>query len=350
MATGGVEYVDFELFHPRDSKSRQVIRFNRGISSERALYTVLPEEICQKLGEPSGTFIQLISAEGVSSEVELWALGVRYKDKQCITLVVPSKNEKIILGFLTLAQLGLTYNLTQIKYRDDQVFNSLIYEYAYDILESLYGTKKALDVYREVMMQYNEDWIDVLVNNRDYLLNEWRRSSFVVWFMSMYLYSLNAAIVSLFVGLYPHIAITLRQALESLIVAYVADTRKDYAEISDPLSRWDIAFNEFEKTGFKNIVDKYLGNDKDLANEMLSLWKELSSLFIHARGLLYTYPEVSSIAMGLPLLAYVEGDKEPLSILNNSVKKFRKIFKKLFDKWSTTWLKKNVHDTNNASS
>ena len=349
MTTEGMEYVDFEFFHPEDSKICRAIRFNLGIDSERALYTVLPEEICQKLGEPSGTFIQLISAEGVSSQVELWSIGVRYKDKQCITLVVPSRNEKTILGFLTLAQLGLTYNLTQIKYRDDKFFDAFIYQYAYNILESLYNTKEALDAYREVMMQYNEDWIDVLVNNRD-LLNEWRRSSFVVWFMSIYHYSLGAAVVSLLVGLYPHVAIALRQALESLIVAYVADTRKDYTEINEPLSRWDTAFNEFEKTGFKNIVDKYLGNDKDLASEILSLWKELSSLFIHARGLLYTFREVSSIAMGLPILAYVEGDKEPLSILNNSVKKFRKIFNKLFDKWSTTWLKKNVHDTDNASS
>jgi hypothetical protein len=46
--------------------------------------------------------------------------------------------------------------------------------------------------------------------------------------------------------------------------------------------------------------------------------------------------------MGLPLAAYVEGDKEPLSILNDSIKKFREIFKKIFDKWSNTWLRGDV--------
>ena len=349
MAIRGMEYVDFELFHPSDSKRRQIIRFKLGIGSERALYTVLPEEICQKLGEPSGIFIQLISAEGRSSEVELWSIGVKYKDKQCITLVVPSKNEKTILGFLTLVQLGLTYELTQIKTSNDQVFNSIIYDFAYDVLESLYEMKEALDVYREVIMQYNEDWIEIITNNREYLLEEWKRSSFVVWFMSMYHYSLNAGMISLLVGLYPYVAVALRQALEGLVVAYVADTRRDYTEISDPISRWYVVFHEFEKSGFKNAVKRHFGNDNDLAKEILSLWKELSGLFIHARGLLDTFQEVSSIAMGLPLLAYVEGDKEPLSKLNNSIKSFRRIFKKLYDEWSITWLKKISTTQNNRS-
>jgi len=122
----------------------------------------------------------------------------------------------------------------------------------------------------------------------------------------------------------------------------VADAHKGFAEINDPLSRWDTVFYEFEKIGFKNAVDKYFSYDKDLAGEILSVWKELSSLFVYARGLLNTFPEVSSIAMGLPLVAYVEGDKEPLSALNNSIKSFRKIFKKVFDKWSNMWLYRDV--------
>jgi hypothetical protein len=153
----------------------------------------------------------------------------------------------------------------------------------------------------------------------------------------MYQYSLNAGIILLLVGLYPYIAIALRQALESLIAAYVADTHKNYTEISDPLVRLDIAFEELEKTGFKNIVDKYFGDDKDLGNEITSLWKELSSLFVHARGLLYAFPEVPSIAMGLPLVAYVDGDKGPLSLLKLYIRRFRRVFKTLFDKWSIAW-------------
>jgi hypothetical protein len=35
----------------------------------------------------------------------------------------------------------------------------------------------------------------------------------------------------------------------------------------------------------------------------------LSELFIHARGFLHIFTEVSSIAMGLPLVAYVGGDR-----------------------------------------
>jgi hypothetical protein len=338
MASGEKECVDFELFHPKDSRRHQVVRFNLGIGSERALYTVLPEEICQYLGEPLGTFIQFIDAEGTPSEVELWAVGVRYKDRQRMTVVIPSRNGKTIMGFLTLAQLGLTFNLTPIRCFEDQLFNSLIYDYAYDVIESLYNTREALDVYREVVRQFNEDWIDIYINNRGYLLNEWKKSSFVVWFITMYQYSLNAAIILLLVGLYPYIAIAYRQSLESLVAAYVADTHKNYTEISDPLVRLDIVFEELEKTGFKNIVDKYFGDDKDLANEISSLWKELSKLFVHARGLLHTFPELSSIAssiaMGLPLMAYVDGDKEPLSLLNNCIRRFRKVFKILFDKWS----------------
>ena len=61
--------------------------------------------------------------------------------------------------------------------------------------------REALDVYREVLRQYNEDWVDILANNREYLLKGWSRSSFVVWFMSMYLYSLNASLISMLVGL-----------------------------------------------------------------------------------------------------------------------------------------------------
>jgi len=342
VSTREMEHLDFELFHPGDSKRSQVIRFVPVMDSGMTLYTILPEEICQKLGEPSKTFIRLVSYDGRSSEVELWAVGIRYKDKQCITLAIPSKNESTTLGFLTLAQLGLTHRLTQVKVHEDQIFSTFIYSYSYDVFESLYETKEALDVYHEVVRQYNEDWIDILANDRERLLKEWRRSALVVWFMSMYLYSLNTAIVSLLVGLYPHVAVTLRQALEGLIAAYVADTRKEYTEISDPLSRWDAVFHEFEKTGFKNAVDRCFDNAKDLANEILSLWKELSSLFIHARGLLYTFQEVSSIAMGLPLSAYVEGDKEPLLMLNNSIKSFRKIFKKLFDEWSITWLQRKT--------
>jgi tetratricopeptide (TPR) repeat protein len=337
MTSGEKEYVDFEFFHPKDSTRHQVIRFELGIGKEQSLYTVLPEEICRKLGEPLGIFIQLISAGGVSFEVELWAVGARYKDRQCVTAVIPSKNKKTTLGFLTLAQLGLSYNIKSIKCFEDQLFNSLIYDYVYDIAESLYNMREALDVYQEVVRQYDEDWIDAFMKNSDYFLKEWDRSSFVVWFMSMYNYSLNSAIILLLAGLYPYVALAYRQALESLIAAYVADTRKNYTEIGDPLTRLDVAFEELEKTGFKNIVDKYFGDDKDLANEISSLWKELSSLFVHARGLLYAFPEVSSIAMGLPLVAYVDGDKEPLSLLNNCIRRFRKIFKTLFDKWSTAW-------------
>jgi hypothetical protein len=356
MAGGEEQYIDFELFHPRDSRRHQVMRFNLGIGSERSLYTVLPEEICQKLGQPLGTFMQFISAEGISSEVELWAVGVRYKDRQCITPVTPSKNEKTILGFLTLVQLGLTHNLTQIRYRDDQIFYSLIYD-MFDILESLYNTEEALDVYREVVRQYNEDWIDIFKNVFDnlYRSDQWRRSSFVVWFFSIYHYSLNTAIISLYFGLYPYVAVALRLAFESLIVAYVVDTHEDYTEIidiHDQICRWYNAFEELEKSGFRNFVNKYLGNDENLVDEISSLWKDLSGFFIHAKGLLFKFPtfqEVSSIAVGLPM-GYVDGDKEPLTKLNNCVKKFRKIFKKMFDKWSATWLKKNVNDTYNALS
>ena len=337
MASGEKEYVDFELFHPKDSRRHRLVRFNLGIGSERALYTVLPKEICQYLGEPLGTFIQFIDAEGTPSEAELWAVGVRYKDRQRMTVVIPSRNGKTIMGFLTLAQLGLTFNLTPIRCFGDQLFNSLIYDYAYDVIESLYNTREALDVYREVVRRFNEDWIDIYINNRGYLLNEWKKSSFVVWFITMYQFSLNAAIILLLVGLYPYIAIAYRQSLESLVAAYVADTHKNYTEISDPLVRLDIVFEELEKTGFKNIVDKIFGVDKDLANEISSLWKELSKLFVHARGLLHTFPELSSIAMGLPLMAYVDGDKEPLSLLNNCIRRFRKVFKTLFDKWSIAW-------------
>jgi len=155
--------------------------------------------------------------------------------------------------------------------------------------------------------------------------------------MSMYLYSLNASIISMLTGLYPYIAVIFRQALEGLVAAYVADAHKNFIDISDPIQRWDIIFDEIEKTGFKNIVDRYFSNDKELADEISSLWKTLSHLFVHARGILYTFPEVSSIAMGLPLAAYVEGDKKPLSILNESIKKFHEIFKKIFDKWLNTW-------------
>jgi len=336
------EYVEIKLFHPSDSKQRQVIRFDLGKHSKRMLYTVLPEMICRKLGEPSGILIRLVGADGRFSEVELWAIGIEYNDKRCITLAIPSKNGEAVLGFLTLAQLGLIYRLTQIQVYDDQVLNSFVYDFAYDVFESLYRVEEALAVYKEVLRQYNEDWIEILSNDRDYFLKEWSRSSFVVWFMSMYLYSLNASIVSMLVGLYPYIAVILRQALEGLVAAYVADAHKDFINISDPLQRWDIVFGEIERTGFKNIVDKYFSNDKDLADEILSLWKKLSYFFVHARGLLYTFPEVSSIAMGLPLVAYVEGDRKPLSILNDSIKKFREIFKEVFDKWSNTWLRRDV--------
>jgi len=74
----------------------------------------------------------------MSSEVELWKIGVKYNDKQCVTLAVPSKNGKTAIGFLTLAQLGLTYRLTQIQVYDNQIFNSFIYDFAYDVFESLY--------------------------------------------------------------------------------------------------------------------------------------------------------------------------------------------------------------------
>ena len=76
------EYVDLELFHPSDCKQRLVIRFDLGTYSKRMLYTVLPEMICQKLGEPSGILIRLVSIEGKLSEVELWAIGVKYNEKQ----------------------------------------------------------------------------------------------------------------------------------------------------------------------------------------------------------------------------------------------------------------------------
>jgi len=338
------KYVDLELFHPSDCKQRQVIRFDLGTYS-RMLYTVLPEMICQKLGEPSGILIGLVSIEGKLSEVELWAIGVKYNEKQCITLVIPSKNGETILGFLTLAQLGLMYNKLRaynkltpiIQVYDDRVFNSFIYDFIYDVFESLYGVGEALAVYEEVLKQYNEDWVEILSNNREHLLKEWKRSSFVVWFMSMYLYSLNASIISMLTGLYPYIAVIFRQALEGLVAAYVADTHKNFTDISDPIQRWDTVFDEIEKTGFKNVVDRYFSNDKELADEISSLWKTLSHLFVHARGILYTFPEVSSIAMGLPLVAYVEGDKKPLSILNDSIKKFHEIFKKIFDKWLNTW-------------
>jgi len=342
MSSAEKEYVDLELFHPSDFKQHQVIRFDLGKYSKRMLYTVLPETICRKLGEPSGIPIRLVSAEGKLSEVELWAIGIKYDDRRCITLAIPSKNGEAILGFLTLAQLGLMHRLAQIQVYDDQVFNSFIYDFVYDVFESLYEIREALAVYQEALRQYNEDWIEILSNNREYFLKEWSRSSFVAWFMSMYLYSLNASIISMLVGLYPYIAIMLRQALEGLIAAYIADTHKNFTNISDPLQRWDTIFGEIEKTGFKNIIDRYFSNDKNLADEILSLWKTLSHFFVHARGLLHTFPEVSSIAMGLPLAAYVEGDKEPLSILNDSIKKFREIFKKIFDKWSNTWLRGDV--------
>jgi len=336
------EFIDLELFHPSDSKQRLVIRFDLGKDSRRMLYTVLPEMVCQKLGESSGMPIRLVNTEGRFSEVRLWAVGVKYNDRQCITLAIPSKNGETTLGFLTLAQLGVTYRLTQIQVYDEQIFNSFIYDFVYDVFESLYEVREALHVYQEVLRQYNEDCIEIVSNNREYLLKEWSRSSFVVWFMSMYLYSLNASIISMLVGLYPYVAVTFRQALEGLVAAYVADTHQDFTNISNPLQRWRTMFREFERAGFKNIVDRYFSNDKDLADEISSLWKELSYFFVHAGGLLSTFPEVSSIAMGLPLVAYVEGDKEPLSILNNSIKKFREIFKKLFDKWSKTWLRRVV--------
>ena len=336
------EFIDLELFHPSDSKQHLVTRFDLGKDSRRMLYTVLPEMVCQKLGESSGISIRLVNTEGRFSEVRLWAVGVKYNDRQCITLAIPSKNGETILGFLTLAQLGLTYRLTQIQVYDEQIFNSLIYDFIYDTFESFYQVREALDVYREVLRQFDEEWVEILANNREYLLREWERSSFVSWFMSMYLYSLNTAMNLLIVGSYPYVAVTFRHALEGLVAAYVADTHEDFTNISDPLSRWDAVFSEFERTGFKNVVDNIFSREKHLANEIWSLWKELSHFFVHARGLLYTFPEVSSIAMGLPHVAYVEGDKEPLSILNDSIRKFREIFKKLFDKWSKTWLRRDV--------
>ena len=81
------------------------------------------------------------------------------------------------------------------------------------------------------------------------------------------------------VGLYPYVAVTFRQALEGLVAAYVADTHQDFTNISNPLQRWRTMFREFERAGFKNIVDRYFSNDKDLADEISSLWKELSYFF-----------------------------------------------------------------------
>jgi len=295
------------------------------------LYTVLPEMICQKLGEPSGILIRLVSIEGKLSEVELWAIGVKYNEKQCITLVIPSKNGETILGFLTLAQLGLMYNrnrLTQVQVYDDQIFNSFVYDFIYDVFESLYEVGEAMAVYEEVLKQHNEDWVEILSNNREYLLKEWKRSSFVIWFMSMYLYSLNASIISMLTGLYPYIAVIFRQALEGLVAAYVADAHKNFTDISDPIQRWDIIFDEIEKTGFKNIVERYFSNDKELADEISSIWKTFSHLFVHARGILYTFPEVSSIAMGLPLAAYVEGDKNHYQYLMTPLRSFMKFSRK----------------------
>jgi predicted aspartyl protease len=336
MTSEEEKYADFELFHPKDSTRHRVIRFEIGIGKVNSLYTVLPEEICHELGEPLGTFIQLINAKGASSEVELWAVGVRYKDRQYITPVIPSKTEETTLGYLALAQLGLANNLKSIKCFKDPVFNSLIYDHVFHIVESLYNTREALAVYHEVINQYNEDWIDILINN-DNFLNKWDRSSFVCWFMSIYNYSLISAIISLFFGLYLQVAFVYRQALESLIAAYVADTHINHIENSDPLTRLNTVFEELQKSRFKEVVDRYFGDDKDLAKEIVSLWRELSSSFVHARGPLCTFSEVPSIKLGLPLIAYVDGDKKPLLLLNDCIRRFRKIFKTLFDKWTTTW-------------
>jgi hypothetical protein len=218
----------------------------------------------------------------------------------------------------------------------------------FDILESLYNTKEALDVYREVVRQFDEDWIDISKNIFAHLYrsHQWERSSFVTWFMSIYYYTLNSAIISLFFGLYPFVAVALRLALESLIAAYVADTHEDFTcfiDEHDKIRRWNNAFDEIEKSGFRNFVNKYLRNDEDLVNEISCLWKDLSGFFIHAKGLLFKFPTFqgrSSIAMGVPTV-YMDGDKVPLKKLNNCIKKFRLIYKKIFDKWSTTWLKKN---------
>jgi hypothetical protein len=336
MTSEEEKYEDFELFHPNDSTRQRVIRFEVGIGKVKSLYTVLPKEICCELGEPLGTFIQLINAEGASSKVELLAVGVRYKDRQCVTTVIPSKNEETTLGFLALAQLGLAGNLKSIKCFKDPVFNSLIYDHVHHIVERLYNMREALAVYQEVVKQYSEDWINVYINN-GYLLDEWDKSSFVVWFMSIYNYSLISAVISLFFGLYLQVAFAYRQALESLIAAYVADTNINYIGISDPLTRMNDVFEELRKSKFKKVVDKYFGDDKALANEIISLWTKLSGLFVHAKGPLYIFPGITSIKLGLPTVAYVDGDKKPLLLLNDCIRSFRKIFKTLFDKWSTTW-------------
>jgi tetratricopeptide (TPR) repeat protein len=334
MDVGEIKYIYFEFFHPNIHEQRLTIRFNLSQLTNRMLYTVLPEELCKKLGEPSGIPVRLISTNGRSSEVELWAVGIKYKNRRCTTLAIPSKSKRKIIGFLTLAQLGFTYKFTQIAVYKDQIFNSLLYDFIYDVFDSLYEIKSALDAYREIVKQYNEDFTDVFVNNQEYFLQEWHNSSFITWFMSMYQYSLNTAVILLFLGLYLYVAVAFRQALEGLIAAYVADTRKDLLQLNDPIAKWDIIFNEIRKTGFKNIINKYFRNNEKLANNISSLWEMLSELFIHARGLLHTFTEVSSIAMGLPLVAYVEGDREPLSKLNEAVKSFRKIFRELYNVWS----------------
>lgn len=333
-----VEFLDsvllsVEFFSPHNPQKRRVLK----APYDDKLYTELPLHVLEELGVKTDLEINYLMSptdSGRLINLPLWRVGVRINGYECITPAIPGK--EAVIGFLTLAELGLRFMSDSEKSKMTAYNDVLIYDFLFDwvphVYESIYSVKVAKELYDELILLYN-DWIEVV---KEDILQSWKTSSFAVAIMSIVHYNLYLMRASLYTGLLPSIAYGIRASLEALIAGYFGDLYQKFIErYRDPLVRLDRAMTFIRKRGFRKMCREYLQKYFDDVDSVLSLWNDLSFGFVHSIGLIRSIlrsPTLPSVGMGIPFAGY-EGDEQQLMQLLIYLKKYREIFNELFEAW-----------------